>query len=124
MGLSGKAALGVTSQRVTFNGGLTQILTAEGTDGFGNLIQTVQVNQSSNGCLIFQPTTYTRDRFTVVPEVGVNLGYQFTSYLRGSLGYNFLYWSSVARAGDQLTGIPKATDFWVQGLTAGVSFRF
>ncbi len=124
LGLSGKVALGVTSQRVTFNGGLTQILTGVGTDAFGNPIETVQVNQSSNGGLVFQPATYSRDRFTVVPEVGVNLGYQFTSYLRGSLGYNFLYWSSVARAGDQLTGLPKATDFWVQGLTAGLSFRF
>jgi hypothetical protein len=124
VGVSTKVALGVTSQKVAFNGGLTQAFTAEGMDGFGNPIESVQINQSSNGGLLFQPVTYTRDRFTVVPDVGFNVGCQFTSYLRGSLGYNFLYWSSVARAGDQLTGVPKATDFWAQGLTAGLAFRF
>jgi hypothetical protein len=124
VGVSTKVALGVTNQQVAFNGGLTQAIGSLGTDGFGNPIETVQVGQSSNGGLLFQPVSYTRDRFTVVPEVGVNVGCQLTSYLRASLGYNFLYWSSVARAGDQATGIPKATDFWTQGLTAGLAFRF
>jgi hypothetical protein len=119
----GKVALGVTNQQVAFDGALTQTLTGQVTDSFGNVIQTVQVNQSSGG-LIFQPTSFHRDRFTVVPEVGVSAGCQLTSYLRASLGYSFLYWSSVARAGDQTTGVPKATDFWAQGLNVGLSFRF
>jgi hypothetical protein len=124
VGVSTKVALGVTHQQVAFNGSLTQAVTAQGTDGFGNPIETVQVSQSSNGGLLFQPVSYTRDRFAVVPEVGVNVGCQLTSYLRASLGYNFLYWSSVARAGDPVTGLPKASDFWAQGLTAGLAFRF
>jgi hypothetical protein len=38
--------------------------------------------------------------FAVVPEVGVNVGYQLTSHLRVFVGYNFLYLSNALRPGD------------------------
>lgn len=40
-------------------------------------------------------------RFSAVPEVRLSFGYQATRSLRVTLGYDFTYWSEVARAGDQ-----------------------
>jgi hypothetical protein len=69
--------------------------------------------------------------------VGVNVGYRFTDWLRGSVGYTFLYWADPLRAAGQVDrivnlqqpaarpGIPFATDaFWAQGLSAGLEFRW
>ncbi len=87
---------------------------------------------------------HTRDLFGVVPEVGLNLGYQFNDHMRAFVGYNFLYWSSVARAGNQIdTGVNtnqlvpaigggparpafsfQGSDFWAQGVTLGLEFRY
>jgi hypothetical protein len=104
-----------------------------------------------NGGLLALPSNsgqFTRDQFAVVPEVGVNLGYQVTDWCRLIVGYNFLYWSSVARPGDQIdrvidvTQIPNgptpagpasmvrpvggvhSTDFWAQGVSFGLEFRY
>lgn len=85
-----------------------------------------------------------RDDFAMIPELGVTLGYDVTCNLRATLGYNFIYWSKVARAGDQidldvnptqfgggtLTGEPRpefswvTTDFWAQGLKFGLDYRY
>jgi hypothetical protein len=43
-----------------------------------------------------------KDRFAVVPEVGVTFGYQVTDWLKATIGYNFIYWSNVLRPGDQI----------------------
>ena len=91
---------------------------------------------------------YTRNVFAVVPEVGVNVGYQVTDHLRAFAGYTFLYWSSVVRPGDQIdlglsgTQIPtdsrynptagparpavllRDTSFWAQGINVGIEFRY
>ncbi len=91
---------------------------------------------------------YVRDRFSVVPEVGVNAGVQVTDNLRAFVGYNFLYWSSVVRPADQIdvglsgTQIPtdtrfnpaagparpggpiRDTGYWAQGISFGVELRF
>ena len=88
--------------------------------------------------------SFHRDRFAVVPEVGLTLGYQLTDHLRVSAGYTFIYWSKVARPGDQidltinpsqlppghLVGAARPafnfhdTDFWAQGVNFGVELRF
>lgn len=104
---------------------------------------------TSTGCLLAQSTNigrHTRDYFGVVPEVGLNVGYQFTNNLRAFVGYNFLYWNSVVRPGNQIDPrvnqalLPPATtsspspavpafafhgsEFWAQGLTFGIEFRY
>ena len=90
----------------------------------------------------------TRDAFAVVPEVGVNVGYQITESLRLFAGYSFIGWSDVARPGDQIDvglnpnliptsatfGAPggpprpalavQRTDFWAQGVNFGVEWRY
>src|SRR5262249_59900165 len=91
---------------------------------------------------------YDRERFTVIPEVGLNVGYELSEHCRLTVGYNFLYWSSVVRPGDQIdrnvdvTLIPnfiasdlptgqrrpapllQKTDFWAQGLSVGVEIKW
>ena len=84
----------------------------------------------------------TRNRFAVVPELGVTLGYAISPQWRATVGYTFLYWSSVVRPGDQidrdinpnllppevtpLTGLERPTfhfvesDLWVNGLSLGL----
>ncbi len=104
----------------------------------------------SSGGLLAQGSNignYSRDRFAVVPEVGLNVGYQVTDCLRLFVGYNALYVSSVVRPADQIdrtvnpTQIPRfgggtlmgpanpafsfrGTDFYAQGLNFGLEFRW
>lgn len=105
---------------------------------------------TSPGGLLAQGTnigTYSRDRFAVLPELGVNVGYQVTDCLRLFVGYNVLYLSSVVRPADQIdrtvntTQIPRfggtgltgpanpafnfrGSDFYAQGLNVGLEFRW
>jgi hypothetical protein len=91
------------------------------------------------------------DRFAVVPEIGLKIGYQLTDHLKIYAGYDFLYISSVVRPGDQVdlnvnlaqptilgghglaskvTGpaVPavlfRRTDFWAQGGNVGLEFTW
>jgi hypothetical protein len=90
----------------------------------------------------------TQDRFAVLPEVDLKIGYKINEFLTAFVGYNFMYLSSVVRPGDQidrtinvanvptslaygLTGGPTSpapqfnrTDFWAQGVTFGLLFKF
>lgn len=92
--------------------------------------------------------TFTRNAFAVVPEVGVNLGLRITERFSAFAGYTFIYWSDVARPGDQIDrnlnpnliptsntfGTPggparpapgiRSTDFYAHGLNVGLSFRY
>jgi len=89
---------------------------------------------------------YGDDDFAVVPEVGITLGYQLTCRLRATFGYSFIYWSDVARPGDQIDThlnsnlfppeqepfsgplrprfVLHETDFWAQGLNFGLDYRW
>lgn len=88
--------------------------------------------------LLVTPTNARADSdtdFAVAPEAGLKLGYDVTNWLRVNAGYEFLYWSKVRRAADQIdltvdpaTGRPafrdRTTDLWVQGWTLGVQVSF
>jgi hypothetical protein len=139
-----RIAAGWTRQTVEING--SQVVTPP-----GGPVQRFQ------GGLLAEPSnigSQSRDRFSVAPEMGLALGYNVTDHLRLSVGYSFLYWSSVVRPGEQIdrrldiTQIPnftpppatfgatlptnptvpqrllRDTDFWAQGLTAGIEFRW
>lgn len=87
---------------------------------------------------------HTRGMVSFVEEVSVNFGYQFTNHIRGFVGYNFLFWSSVLRPGQQIDttvnpnlippavgGGPNrpafnfnASNFWVQGVQFGLDIRW
>jgi hypothetical protein len=93
---------------------------------------------------------FSHNAFSVVPEVGINLGYQVLPYLRAFVGYNFLYWSNVIRPGTSIdrnidvTRIPNfpltpepapvpglhpapvfhEVGLWAQGITFGLQFTY
>jgi hypothetical protein len=136
--LQGKIALGVNRQTINING--SQLFIAP-----------TGVQTPFTGGLLALPTNsghFERDRFAVVPEIGVNVGYQITDRIRAFAGYTFLFWSNVVRPGDQvdrvldITQIPnfpvvalptlqarpavpfKETDFWAQGINLGLEIRY
>jgi hypothetical protein len=101
----------------------------------------------NGGGLLTQPTnigTYEHDQFSVVYEGQALLGYQVTDGIRAFVSYSFLYWTNVARAGDQIdlvvnsSQIPpgqlngaarpaflrKDSDFWAQGISFGLEMRY
>jgi hypothetical protein len=52
---------------------------------------------------------FTRDHFSVVPEVTLNLGYRLAPGVRVFAGYNFLLWTNVIRPGDQIDRVVDVT---------------
>ena len=139
LNLATKVALGETHQSIQI-------------DGAQSIANPGMLPTLTPGGLLALPTNsgnFTRDRFAVVPEVSLNLGYDLTPHMRLFVGYNFLYWSSVVRPGDQInrnldiTQIPHfgvggvqpvpfatptnpfhATDLWVQGINFGIRFTW
>jgi hypothetical protein len=103
---------------------------------------------SYSGAYFAQPTNIgqdTRDIFAVVPEIELKLSYEVAPNLRATFGYDFLYWSNVARPGNQIDRRVNATqtpglggvlvgdplperrfigsDFFAQGLSFGLEYR-
>lgn len=127
-----KLGLGNTSSKVTIDGQTQTTVPGAGTATFtgGLLAQTTNIG------------SYTKNQFAVIPELELTLGYDLTPRLRATMGYNFLYWSRVARPGDQIdrdasqlppeavTGAQRpafqfsGSDFWAQGLRFGLDFHF
>ena len=86
-----KLGIGQTHTQVLINGWTTVI--ANGTTaGY------------SGGHLALPSNMGTHDsqQFSVMPEIGFTLGYDLTSRLKATAGYTLLYWSNVARPGDQI----------------------
>lgn len=135
--------------------------------GLGNMNETVTIaGQSSvtdvgggtafyNGGVLALPTNigvYEQDKFAVIPEADVKLIFKLTRHVEMSVGYNFIYWNTLALAGDQIDtsmlGLPtvnssqwfggqldpaggshpgfagiKESDLWLQGLSVGLTVR-
>lgn len=132
----GKVALGANAKTVDINGRTELIGLPAVPVGF-------LASQTNIG-------RHSQTSFAVVPEVGLTLGYELTSSLRAFVGYTFIYWSDVVRAGkqvdlavnlSQLPQFPPGTpgtlvgparpafsfhneDFWMQGISFGLEFRF
>lgn len=127
----GKVALGVSHQVVTIS-------------GFETITAPNGVQSTEDAALLAMPTNNgrrTKDVFAVVPEVGVEVGYDVTRNVRLSVGYTFLYWNEVVRPADQIDPVVNtrfragvgparpmplfnATDFWAQGVNFGLGFRY
>ena len=72
----------------------------------------------------------------VIPELDMKLGLQLTPTVRATAGYNFTYVSRVVRPGNEVDltinrvtdtrpAAPiRPTDLWIQGITAGLEFRY
>ena len=84
-------------------------------------------------------------RVTLVPEVGLKSRLALTPWCSASLGYTLIYWNKVLCPGDQMSGLVNITqvpfhgpfsgpllpspqfvhtDYFAQGLEAGLEFRF
>jgi Putative beta barrel porin-7 (BBP7) len=117
--LWGKAALGVNDETIEINA------------------VTIADGQTFAGGSVAAPAfigNHHRDQFAVVPQFGINLGFECGQHLRFSAGYTFLYLTDAARPGaqiDALLGTPSSSpfpfqsgEFWIQGLNLGLEFRF
>ncbi|MEC7500304.1 MAG: BBP7 family outer membrane beta-barrel protein [Planctomycetota bacterium] len=135
---------------------------------FGGVRQRTQINgntlstpsggtplNESGGLLALAGTnigTFTRDEFSILPQVDARLGYRIMDRLTMTLGYSFLYWMRVARPGEQIdfrvnpNYFPSSSPFdppptpplgprdprplfadaafWAQGLNLGLEYRF
>jgi hypothetical protein len=91
---------------------------------------------------------HSRNNVSFIPEVNVNVGYQFGRHFRVFAGYTFLYWDDLQRPYDQVVRVvnpnllpsslsfgrqggpavpfekPVTTDFWAQGVNVGMLFRY
>ena len=135
---------------------------------FGGVRQRTQINgntlstpsggapvNESGGLLALEGTnigTFTRDEFSILPQVDARFGYRIMDRLTLTLGYSFLYWMRVARPGEQIdfrvnpNYFPSSNPFappptpplgprdprplfadaafWAQGLNLGLEYRF
>lgn len=91
---------------------------------------------------------YNNDEFVYVPEVNLSFALNLTRSITMTTGYNFLYISKVARPGSQINPVVDTStvpfsgnfgatnrpagfrnllaqdDFWLQGVTFGLDFRY
>jgi hypothetical protein len=100
--LTAKIALGITHEQVNINGFSNAALAINPNTGV------VTPNLTTPGGVFAQIGnigTFHQNPFTVVPEIGFNLSWSLTSWLRLRFGYSGLYWSSVARPGAQIDSV-------------------
>jgi hypothetical protein len=141
--MAAKVAVGRTQETANLAGGTR--ITDQAT---GALLA-----QASDRALLVQPTNIGSASFSrtaVVPEADLTLVVDFNGRVHFFAGYTFLYWSNVARPGDQIdrvisiqpvpavgtTSPPQLgvarpslpsvqnSSFWAQGLNVGFEFRF
>jgi hypothetical protein len=129
-----------------------QVIDITGTALFFNRNGTI--SQERGGLLALNSNSghFTRNRFSVVPEIGMTIGYQVTDWMKATIGYNCLVWTNVVRPGEQIdrgldiTQIPRfvrpgdpvpppaqrpgplvpfrESTYWAQGLTLGLEFSY
>jgi hypothetical protein len=129
----GKVALGNSHEVTAIHG--TQILVPPPGGGPMSILPNALFAKASN------IGVQQADAFAVVPEVGINVGYEMKRNVLLYAGYTFLYCSDAVRPGDQIdpnvnTLFPiaigpafpapkfKHTDFWAQGVNFGLAMRF
>ncbi|QEG42243.1 BBP7 family outer membrane beta-barrel protein [Roseimaritima ulvae] len=138
MDLGMQLAFGTNRGKVSIDGSTTSSVPVAGA---ANSVETTPGGLLALGTNL---GSYEKDSFAVIPQVHLGLGYDWNSRLRLLFGYRFLYWSQVARAAEQidpslnlsqldaagLSGEPRPrfdmrlTDFWAQGVNAGLEYRF
>jgi hypothetical protein len=97
--LRAAVALGQTDETITINGGQTQIRPGSAATFVPGGLLAVSSNSGHFG----------HEEFAVVPELNLNVGYQVARHCRIFGGVGFLYWSRVARPGDQIDRVVDVT---------------
>jgi hypothetical protein len=128
-----KLAFGNVHQRMRI-GGFTQIdVPNQAPERYDGGILALESNSGN----------YERDRFAVIPEFGVNLTYCMRESWSVRVGYTFMYLSHMVRPGGNIdTNLDpdqfppplasgddpefrfKQTGMWLQGVSAGLEYRF
>ncbi len=131
---SAQVALGANSQKVTINGSTVTMLAGQPTVVQPGGLLALSSNIGS----------YSHTNFMAIPQISGRLGYRLTPRLTAFIGYTFIYWGQVARAGEQVNTtinpnlLPPAqpggpaqpafalheVNFWAQGITVGGQFNF
>jgi hypothetical protein len=141
IGARGVIALGDNHEIVDISGNTVVVSPA----GVRTALPTGLLAQASNS------GHFTRDEFSVIPELRFTVGYQFSKSLRATLGYSLIYWVNSARPGHDVnplinsTQLPAALfpgstgvltgaaqpapifdtfNFWAQGISLGLEYRF
>ena len=123
-GATGLLAIGGTHETVNVNG-FTTVYPVNGPS----------VPLLGGNYATLQTGHYAIDRFAVAPELRLRRWLSVrTPQLRGTIGYNFLFLSSVARPGNQIDNtydgvshplVPMTSStFWSQGINMGLQFSF
>lgn len=138
--LRGSVAIGGTAQTLVVDG--SQFVTPPG--------QPTQIFPGGLLAVSSNIGRHTRGAFSVVPEITLNAGYQVTPGLRFFVGYDFLLWTRVMRASEQIDRsidvnlvpnlVPpgvfgpvfperpavflRQNDFWAQGVQVGLQARW
>ena len=141
LGAFNKLAVGSTEARIEVNGMRTGLTIAGNSVPSAGFLATT----STAGGVLTSPSnigTFNRDHLAVVDEIGVNANFEICEGVAVTAGFSFLFWSDVARAGDQISTIvapvgvtPPAnavfpapnnhiTDFWAYGANLGLEFRY
>jgi Putative beta barrel porin-7 (BBP7) len=152
IGALGKVALGDNQELVQVVGSSTLIVPNGAALPVTGTSTSIPVTSSTTvpGGVLAQTSNigdHFRNRFAVVPELGLQVSYQITSCLEAHVGYSVLYWSKVVRPGNQVdrtveaglvptdplfgtaTGTRPAfpfhtSDYWAQGVNFGIGLRF
>src|SRR5262249_16948857 len=92
LGLLAKCALGNNHRETKIDGSTSVTLPGQGTS-------------TLPGGLLAQPGnmgTQSSNEFSVIPELGVRVGWCVTPHLELSVGYTVMWWTDVVRPGDQV----------------------
>jgi len=134
-GALGKVAVGQTQQNIAIAGSRTSFQNG------------VQGGTATNGFVYALPSNsgmYNQSAFAVIPEVQFRLGFDITDYLQLYAGYDYFYWSSVIRPGNQIDPVLNTSQrnggalvgaarpevpmtqsaIWAQGLTFGFEVKY
>ncbi len=117
-------------------------------NGFSDITEMGLLERFPGGVLAQRTNigTYTRNEMSLIPQLGVTLGWRITRNVSLTAGYSLIYFSNVVRVGDQIsTDVnpnlfpPEAnpfsgplrpefafreSDFWAHGMSFGADFRW
>jgi hypothetical protein len=121
-----KVSFGSMSQTAATRGFTTETFNGSASTSAGGIL-----TQASN------IGSQSRNQFAFIPELGIKLGYQVNDNVNLSVGYTFMFWSTVALAGDQIDTTVDLTQaaarpapmfedstFWMQGIDLGLSIDY
>ena len=138
LNMYGKLGMGVMHQRLDIRGDSTV------RDPNTNSNSVIRGGLLANNANIGR---FNHDEFSLIPEAGATLGYNWTSWFTTTVGYGFMYTNNVIRPGQQISStvnpslvpahpafggaavpVPNPaftqTDFWAQGVQLGFVFRW